>query len=123
MAGTKRIAREEQAGEETALFDLKQTKKRRHLTGMKTLTKMVCEGFMLADTESEWWSPETHFRRKLVGISVTPVGVCTSGRKLNITVGMTLELCSVVPRCRLRNYYRAIFIFSFSYWGHHSVAL
>lgn len=40
MARTKRIAREEQAEEETALFDLKQQqKKRRHLAGVKTLKK------------------------------------------------------------------------------------
>lgn len=75
---------------------------------MKTLKKMVCEGFMLADTESERWSPDTHFGRKLVRITVTPVGVRTSKRKLSITAGLTLGLCSVVPKCRVRNSYRSI---------------
>lgn len=82
MARTKRIAREEQAEEETALFDLKQQQKKKKTLGRsQNLEKMVCEGLTLADIESEWWGPDTHFRRKLVRISVTPEGVCTRGRK------------------------------------------
>lgn len=63
---------------------------------------MVCEGLTLADIESEWWSPDTHFRRKLVRISVTPEGVCTRGRKLSTSVGLTPELCSGLPNCMAR---------------------
>lgn len=45
--------------------------KKKALGRSEDWNKMVCEGFVLTDTESEWWSPNTHFRRKLVRISVT----------------------------------------------------
>lgn len=99
------------------------SKKERHLAGVKTWKKSglwrIHTGIVkVAHTECKWWSPNTHFRRKLVRISV---GACTSGRKLYISVGLTPELSSVVPKCRVRNSYRGIFIFSFSYWGHSNV--
>lgn len=96
-----------------SLLWFKTSEKGRHLAGVKTWEEMVCRGFTVAHSESKWWSPNTHFRRKLVRISVTSVGACTSRRKLHISVGLTPEVSSVVPKCRVRNSYRCIFIFSF----------
>lgn len=91
----------------------KTNKKRRHLAGVKTLKKVVCEGFVLADTESERWSPDTHFRRKLVSISVTPVGLCTSGRKQHQcgTDSWTLLSCCQMQSQKLLQRYIYFFFF------------
>lgn len=97
------------------------TNKKSHFAGVKTLKKkwFVKESCKLVLIVS---GGVQRVRKKLVRISVTPVGLGTSRRKLSISMGSTPELCSVVPKCRVKNYHIGIFIFSFSYWGHRSVA-